>query len=81
VRVVEVVRRAHREVVHALALDAPPELLEVPVEALDLGEEAHVEAVLVEEPDGVLRVHRGHHAAAGVANGAQVPGRCSRPRP
>jgi hypothetical protein len=72
VGVVQVVRRADADVLDPLALGAATQLLEVAVEALDLGEEARLEEVLVEHAHRVVRVGGGHQAVAGVADGLEV---------
>ena len=73
--VVQVVGRADAQVVHALRLRPAPQLLEVTVEALELGEEPDVEAEPVEHADGVVRVGGGNQAVAGVLDGLEVAGR------
>ena len=44
------------------------QLVDVAVEALELGEEAHVERIAVEDADGVVRVDRRDQPVAGVGN-------------
>jgi hypothetical protein len=74
-RIVQIVRRADADVIHALPPRAAPQLLEMPVEALDFSEETGVEAEAVEDPDSVVRIGRGHQLVAGVADGFHVAGR------
>ena len=57
------------------ALGAAPQLLEMAVEALDLGEEADVERILVEHADGIVRVDGGDQPVAGVVDRLQMPRR------
>ena len=45
------------------------------IEALDLGEEPHVERVAIEDADGVVRIDRRDQAVAGVVDRLQVPRR------
>ena len=47
----------------------------MPVEPLDLGEEPHVERVVVEHADRVVRIDRRHQPVAGVLDRLQMPGR------
>ena len=75
VRVVEVVRRADAHVVHALGFRAAPQLLEVPIEALDLGEEPDVERIAIEHADRIVRIGGGHEPVAGVLDRLQMPRR------
>src|SRR5688572_7699584 len=75
VRVVQVVRRADADVVHALLFRGPPQLLAMAIETLDLGEEPYAERITIEQPDGVGRIRRGDPTMPGVANGIQVPRR------
>ena len=72
VRVMEIIRRADADVVHAIGVGAAAQLLEMPIEALDLGEKPDVEGVGVENADGVVRIDRGHQAMTGVLDGLQV---------
>src|ERR1700754_5046588 len=74
-RVVEVVWRTDREVVDATLFRPVPQLLEVAVEALELGEERDVKAQLVEPTDRVMRVRRCNQAAAGSADRLEMPRR------
>src|SRR6476661_6753364 len=73
--IVKVVRRAHGEEVDPSFLGPTAELLEVAIEALDLGEEPYVKAVLVEHTDGVVRVDRGHEPAPRISDRLQMPRR------
>src|SRR5262249_30353413 len=73
--VVQVVRRADAQVVHALALGSAPQLLEMAIEPLELGEEPHVEEIAVENADRVVRIDRGDEPVAGVADRLEVPRR------
>ena len=75
VRVVQVVRRADGDVVHAAGVGAAAQLFEVTVEPLELGEEPHVEGVAIEHADRVVRIHRGDETIAGVLDRLQVAGR------
>ena len=72
VRVVEVVGRADADPVDALGLGTAAQLVEVAVETLDLLEEAHVEAVRVEDADRVMGIGRRDKAVAGVADRLKV---------
>ena len=72
VGVVEVVGRADDEVVDAAPV--APEFVEVPVEALDLGEEGRVREVGIKDADGIVGVVRGDERPADVADGGEVSG-------
>src|SRR4029077_12565680 len=48
------------------------QLLEMAIESLDLGEEAHVERVSVQHADRVVRIDRGHEVVPGVPNRLQM---------
>jgi hypothetical protein len=61
--------------VHAVLVGAAPQLLEVTIEALDLGEEPDVERIAIEDPHRIVRIHRGHEAVARVVDRLQMPGR------
>ena len=52
--VVQVVRRADRDIVDALV--AAAQLVDMPVEALELGEEMRLREMAVDDPDGIVRV-------------------------
>src|SRR5262249_34316763 len=64
---------ADADAVHAIAVRPSPQLLEVTVEPFDLGKEPHVEGVLVEHADGVVRIDRCDKSMAGVFDGFEVP--------
>src|SRR2546425_6546521 len=66
VRIVQVVRRTDADEVYAARVGAAPQFLQMPIETLDLGEEAHVERVPIEHPDVVVRVDGGDQTVAGV---------------
>jgi hypothetical protein len=72
VRIVQVVRRADADEVDAVG--AAPQLLEMTVEPLDLGEEARVEPEAVEHADGVMRIGGGNQLVARILDGFQVAG-------
>ena len=61
--------------VHALGRRTPAELLEMPIEALELGEEPDVERMPIEDPDGVVRIGCRHEPVARVGNRLQMPRR------
>src|SRR5689334_21616655 len=52
VRIVEIVRRADAQIVNAMFLRPAPQLFEMAIEALDLGEEADVERIAIKDADG-----------------------------
>ena len=72
VRIVQVVRRAHAQEMHALGLGAALELFEMAIEPLEFGEEPDIECVAIEHADRVVRIDRGDEAVAGVVNGLEV---------
>ena len=74
VRVVQIVGRTDADEVDPLRFGASFELLEMPVEPLDFGEEAHVEGVLVQDADRVMRIRRRDEAIAGVLDGLEMSG-------
>ena len=73
VRIVQVVWRADAEIVDALGFGAALEFFEMPIEALELGEESDVEGVAIEHADRVMRIDGRHQAVAGVVDRFQVP--------
>ena len=81
VGIVQVVRRADAEVVHARRLRAAAQLLEVPIEPLELGEEPDVERVAIEDADRVVRIDRGDEAVAGVGIAFRWRGATKPPTP
>ena len=46
----------------------------MPIEALELGEEAAIERKAIEDAHRVVRIGRRHETVAGVLNGFEVPG-------
>jgi len=72
VGVVQVVRGADAHVVDPVGRIAAAELLDVPVEALELGEKAHVKRELVQQAHGIVGVEGHAEAVARVADGPQV---------
>jgi len=74
VGIVQIVGGADAHVVHALLGRSPAQLLQLPVEPLDLREVLHVQRVLVEDADRIVRVRRRHQPAPHRADGLQVPG-------
>ena len=71
--VVEIIRRADADVVHAVCVGTPAQLFEMPIESLDLGEEPDIERALVQNTDGVVRIRRRHQAVPGVLDGFEMP--------
>src|SRR5258708_7121857 len=65
VRVVKVVRRTDADVVDAIRRGAPPQLLEMAIEAFEFVEESDVERVAIENADGVVRIDGGDEPIAG----------------
>jgi len=74
VGVVKIVGRADAHVVNPLLLGSAAELVEVAIEALDLGEEPDVKCILVEQARRIVRVCGRDEPMAGVANGPQMRG-------
>src|ERR1051325_10252892 len=70
--VMEVVRRADGEAVHALGVAEAAELLDVPLETLELGEEADVERVAVERAGGIGRIERRDDGVARLVDGLEM---------
>src|SRR3954451_12624825 len=60
---------------YAFGFGATLELLEMPVEPLDLGEEPHVEPIFVEHANGIMRIHGGDQPVPGGLDGVQMPRR------
>ena len=56
----------------AIGFRPAPELLQMPVETLDLGEEADVEPVSVQHTDRVVRIGRRHEPVARVPDRLEV---------
>jgi hypothetical protein len=75
VRIVEVIRRANCDVIDPLIGRPTPQLFQMPIESLDLVEEAHVEGEPIEDADGVMRIGGSNQAIAGVLDRLQMP-RC-----
>ena len=57
---------------HALRFGTAPQLLEMPIEPLELGEEPDVERVAIEHADGVVRIDRRDQPVAGVVDRFQM---------
>ena len=74
VGIVEVVGGADAEVVDAILFGTAPELFEVTVEALDLGEKAGVEGKAIQATDRIAGVDGGNQAIAGIADGDEMAG-------
>ena len=72
VRVVQVVRRTHAHHVHAVLFRAAAQLFDVTIEPFDLGKEADVEGVAIENADGVMRIDRGNEPVPRGLDGRQV---------
>ena len=74
VGIVQVIGRAHAHVVHARFVRTAAQLLEMPIETLELGEEPAIERKAIEDAHRVVGIGRRHEAVAGVLNGFEVPG-------
>ena len=72
VGVVQVVGRADAQEVNALLFGPTLQLLEVPVEALELGEEADIERIAVEDADRIVRIDGGDQPVPGVVDRLEV---------
>ena len=72
VSVVQVVRRADADVLYIFVPVRSAQLLQVSVEALELGEEGGVRKIAVEDTYGVVRIHGCYKAVASVADGFEV---------
>ena len=75
VRVMQVVRRADRDVFDLFAVTGAARLVQVPVKAFELGEEFRVGEVAVDNAHRVVRIQRGHQIVAGGLDGLHVTGR------
>src|SRR5687767_14455672 len=53
---------------HAIGFRAPAEFFQMPIEALELSEEAHVEAEAVEQANRIMRVGSRDDAVAGIGD-------------
>ncbi len=71
----QVVGRADGDVVDLRSVTGAPQLVDVPVEALELREEVRVGEVAVEDADRVARVEGDDEAVAGVPDRLHVPRR------
>ena len=72
-RIVQVVRRADADIVNLLA--APPDEIDVAVEALELGEEARFGEKAIDHADRIGRVERGSERASRLFDGSEMTGR------
>src|ERR1043165_3860433 len=72
VRVVQIVGRADAQVVDALFFGAAAQLLEMPVESLDLREKARVESEAIEDADGIVWIGGRDEPVPGRANGFEM---------
>jgi len=72
VGVVQIVGRQDADVVGAVLIRAAAQLLQAAVEALDLGEAAHVAGERGEQTGRVVRVDSGYQAVAGVPDRPEV---------
>ena len=79
VGIVQVVGRADADVVERPAL--PAQQVQVPVEALELGEEGGVGKIGIDDPHRIAGVERGPQRSAGVADRLHVPPRDIAGRP
>ena len=64
-RIMQIIRAANRDVMHAFIVPHAPQLLDMPVEALVFGEEFAVVKIAVEQPDRVMRIARRQQPVAG----------------
>src|SRR5262245_5383108 len=71
----QVIRRADAHDVHALGRRTAAELLEMPIEAFELCEKAHIERVAIEHSDRIVRIDGGDKTVAGVCDCLQMPRR------
>ena len=72
VGIMEVIRRADADVVDPVLGRSAPELLQMPIEALDLIEEAHFERKPIEHANRIVRVRGSDQAIAGVMDRLQM---------
>src|SRR5690606_19207392 len=75
VRVVQIVRRADTDVVHAAVFGPAVQLREMADEALVLREEARLERVASEPTHRVVRIEGRHETVVRVVDGLEMPGR------
>ena len=75
VRIVQVVGLQMLKIVDAVLFGAAAQFLEVSIEALDLGEEADVETIPIQDAHRVVRIGGGDQPVAGRADSFQVPWR------
>jgi hypothetical protein len=64
VAVVQIVRRTDRDIID-LALSLTAQLVDMPIEPFELGEEMRLREVAVDDPDGVVAVERSNQNVAG----------------
>lgn len=74
VGVVEIVGRGDADVIDGLVVPAPAELLDVPVEALELGEEVGFREAAVEDSHGVRGIQGRDQAVPRILDSPHVPG-------
>jgi hypothetical protein len=72
--IVQIVRRAHGQEVHPVLRRIPPQLVEVPIETLELGEEARPRRVRVKDARRIVRVKRSDEPVARILDGSKVAG-------
>jgi len=71
-RVMQVIRRADRDLIELFTL--APELVDMAVEALELGEEMRVRKMAVEDADRIIRIEGNDKIASGLLDGLHVTG-------
>jgi hypothetical protein len=72
VGVVQVVRRANRDVIDRRCVGISPLLLQESIETFDFREEPRLGEVAVQETDGIVRINSGYEHIPGIVNGFQV---------
>jgi hypothetical protein len=72
--IVQVIGRTDCQVLNSAFPLAAPQLLEVAVKSLELGEKLGAGEKLIENPYGIMRVGGGDHDISGVPDGLQVAG-------
>ena len=59
---------------HSFLFRGSAQLLEVTIEAFDLGEKSDIIGKLIQETDGILRVHSSYQTVTRIADRPQVAG-------
>jgi len=70
--IMKVIGGTNGNIMNPIFLRATAQFFQMAVKALDLGKELHIEGVLIEDANRILRVHSGNQHIACIPDGAQM---------